>query len=183
MSRLRFWTWPICPRSGSRGRCTKKICPSSNSASASAPTTEALPGRTFTGKIAQLYPHLDALTRTLRVRFNLDNPDHQKRPEVSLRPGMFATVRVDVPVVTAGSQAAEASGKVLAVPEDAVVYTGSLKVVYRREGETVFDAVPVTLGPLVSGPDGVAFYPILSGPRRRPGCYGRRVLARCRNAR
>lgn len=128
-------------------------------------TTEALPGRTFTGKIAQLYPNLDALTRTLRVRFNLDNPDHEKRPEVSLRPGMFATVRVDVPVVAAGFQPAEANGKVLAVPEDAVVYTGSLKVVYRRESETVFDAVPVELGPLVSGPKGVTFYPLLSGLR------------------
>lgn len=55
-------------------------------------TTKAFPNRTFTGKIAFLHPHLDAATRTLRVRFDMDNPGHD------LRPGMYASVRLQVPV-------------------------------------------------------------------------------------
>ena len=33
-----------------------------------------------------MFPHLDAATRTMDVRYDMDNPEHQ------LRPGMFATV-------------------------------------------------------------------------------------------
>ncbi|HVS36146.1 MAG TPA: efflux RND transporter periplasmic adaptor subunit [Gemmataceae bacterium] len=51
----------------------------------------AYPNREFTGKIAQIHPHLDAETRTLKVRFDLENPGHV------LRPGMYATVRLDSP--------------------------------------------------------------------------------------
>ena len=50
-------------------------------------TVEAYPNRVFTGKLALIYPQLDAATRTNRIRFELDNPRHE------LRPGMFATVR------------------------------------------------------------------------------------------
>src|SRR5205807_1994174 len=45
----------------------------------------------FTGKIAQIHPHLDAETRTLKVRFDLPNPGHV------LRPGMYARVQFDAP--------------------------------------------------------------------------------------
>jgi Cu(I)/Ag(I) efflux system membrane fusion protein len=55
-------------------------------------TTAALPGREpFRGQVSFVYPHLDEATRTLAVRFEVPNPDHQ------LRPGMYATVRVEVP--------------------------------------------------------------------------------------
>jgi len=47
---------------------------------------EAFPGKTFPGKVEFLQPHLDPATRTVEVRFALDNPGHR------LRPGMFATV-------------------------------------------------------------------------------------------
>src|SRR5262249_54799737 len=55
-------------------------------------TTKAFPNRVFRGKVAFLHPHLDAATRTLRVRFDIDNPRHD------LRPGMYATVQLQVPV-------------------------------------------------------------------------------------
>ena len=55
-------------------------------------TVEAYPNRTFTGKLALVYPQLDTATRTNRVRFELDNPQHE------LRPGMFATVRINTPL-------------------------------------------------------------------------------------
>jgi Cu(I)/Ag(I) efflux system membrane fusion protein len=53
---------------------------------------EACPNRTFTGKLALIYPQLEAATRTNRIRFELDNRQHE------LRPGMFATVRINTPL-------------------------------------------------------------------------------------
>ena len=55
-------------------------------------TVEALPGRTFSGRIALIYPQLDTETRTNRVRITIDNA------EMILRPGMFATVGVRTPI-------------------------------------------------------------------------------------
>ncbi len=48
-------------------------------------TVEALPGRTFEGKIAFIPPVLDTATRTFRMRVNVPNED------LALRPGMFVT--------------------------------------------------------------------------------------------
>ena len=54
-------------------------------------TTLGLPGRVFAGKLDFVYPHLDEASRTLTVRCHLPNPGHL------LRPGMYATVTIDVP--------------------------------------------------------------------------------------
>jgi Cu(I)/Ag(I) efflux system membrane fusion protein len=53
---------------------------------------KAFPDRVFTGKVAFIQPHLDAATRTLKVRFDMKNPDHE------LLAGMYATVKIQVPV-------------------------------------------------------------------------------------
>jgi Cu(I)/Ag(I) efflux system membrane fusion protein len=55
-------------------------------------TVGAFPGETFPGKVAFVQPHLDPTTRTVEVRYDLDNPGHK------LRPGMFATVTLKTPV-------------------------------------------------------------------------------------
>ncbi len=55
-------------------------------------TVESFPGQTFPGKVAFIQPHLDPATRTVEVRYDLDNPGHR------LRPGMFATVTLKTPV-------------------------------------------------------------------------------------
>jgi Cu(I)/Ag(I) efflux system membrane fusion protein len=57
-------------------------------------TVEACPNRTFTGKLALIRPQLETATRTNRIRVKLDNSDHE------LRPGMFATVRINTPLET-----------------------------------------------------------------------------------
>src|SRR5205823_14929824 len=54
-------------------------------------TTKAFPSRTFRGKVAFIQWHLDANTRTLRVRFDVNNPDH------ALRQGLYAAVSLQVP--------------------------------------------------------------------------------------
>jgi membrane fusion protein, copper/silver efflux system len=58
------------------------------------------------------------------------------------------------------SRAASARGLVLAVPESAVIDTGSRKLVYREAGPGIYDAVEVQLGPRSGG-----FYPVLRGLR------------------
>lgn len=55
-------------------------------------TAKSFPNRQFKGEVAFMHPHLDATTRTLKVRFDMDNPKHE------LRPGMYATVHLQSPV-------------------------------------------------------------------------------------
>jgi Cu(I)/Ag(I) efflux system membrane fusion protein len=60
-------------------------------------TTLGLPGRSFPGTLDFIYPNLDEASRTLTVRYHLPNPRYQ------LRPGMYATVKIDVPPAKIGT--------------------------------------------------------------------------------
>jgi multidrug efflux pump subunit AcrA (membrane-fusion protein) len=120
-------------------------------------TIKTFPSRVFSGKLAFIFPHLDATTRTLRVRFDIDNPRHE------LRPGMYANVTIDVPATHLGQQFLSRDGQVLAVPETAVIHTGSQKLVFRQYAPTVFDAVPVELGPPLTGANDSTYYPVIKG--------------------
>ncbi len=51
-------------------------------------TTDACPGRTFSGKVALIYPTVDPMTRTIKAEVHIKNDDMQ------LRSGMFAHVRL-----------------------------------------------------------------------------------------
>jgi Cu(I)/Ag(I) efflux system membrane fusion protein len=55
-------------------------------------TVEAYPGEIFKGKVAFKDPALSPSTRTLSVRYDLDNTDGR------LQPGMFATVTIKMPL-------------------------------------------------------------------------------------
>jgi Cu(I)/Ag(I) efflux system membrane fusion protein len=132
-------------------------------------TTLSLPNESFTGALSFLYPHLDESTRTLRVRFEMPNPGHK------LRPGMYATVKIKVLPqqidTLAKSLSADAErqaqlhqGRVLAVPENAVIDTGNLKIVYREAGRNTYDGLVVQLGPRMTLADSPRVYhPVLSG--------------------
>jgi multidrug efflux pump subunit AcrA (membrane-fusion protein) len=126
-------------------------------------TTKAFPNREFAGKVAFVHPHLDAATRTLKVRFDMDNSRHD------LRPGMYAAVKLQIPATQLDLLPADAGdeqkqsymkGLVLAVPERAVIDTGSRKVVYREAEPDVFDGVEVQLAPRSGG-----YYPVVRGLR------------------
>ncbi|WP_262269456.1 efflux RND transporter periplasmic adaptor subunit [Microvirga yunnanensis] len=93
------------------------------------------PGRTFTGTVTRIYPHLSMETRTARVRIELANP------EGILRPAMYA----DVEFAT-GSQA-----PVVAVPDSAVIDTGTRQVVILDRGEGRFEPREVKVGVRGSG--------------------------------
>lgn len=53
-------------------------------------TADALPGKTYTGKIVRLYPTIDASTHTFSAEVNVTNGNRE------LRPGMFARVRMNL---------------------------------------------------------------------------------------
>jgi Cu(I)/Ag(I) efflux system membrane fusion protein len=55
-------------------------------------TVGAFPGRVFPGKLDFVFPRLDPATRTVEVRYDLDNSG------LRLLPGMFATVTLKTPV-------------------------------------------------------------------------------------
>jgi len=90
----------------------------------------AYPDRIFIGKVALIYPHLMAETRTGRVRIELPNPD-----EV-LRPDMYADVEI--------STGAEAP--VVTVSSSAVIDSGERQIVLVDKGEGRFEPRPVKLG-------------------------------------
>ena len=123
-------------------------------------TVAALSGQQFQGKVAIVSPQVDAATRTTRVRFQLSNP------KSDLRPGMFATVEIEAPlseIEPTKSQLATPSKqdegkKILAVPEQSVIDTGTKQVVYVEREPGVFEGVEVKLGPR----DG-ELYPVLRG--------------------
>jgi Cu(I)/Ag(I) efflux system membrane fusion protein len=76
------------------------------------------PARQRTGVVAYIYPTLESGVRTAKVRVELDNTDGV------LRPGMLADLRFDV-----------ALGAHLAVPIEAVIYTGTRRLVFVDQGE------------------------------------------------
>lgn len=88
-------------------------------------------GDTIEANATFVAPVLDEATRTLKVRFELDNPDGR------LRPGSFVTAELTM-----------AMGRGLAVPESAVIRTGARAIVFVVHG-THIEPREVTLGPLV----------------------------------
>jgi Cu(I)/Ag(I) efflux system membrane fusion protein len=73
----------------------------------------AFPGQPFKGKVSFLYPVLDPASRTMRIRVELRNPGGK------LRPGMYGTLRLDMP-------AAEG----IVVSAEALVDTGEAQYVF-----------------------------------------------------
>jgi Cu(I)/Ag(I) efflux system membrane fusion protein len=131
-------------------------------------TTRAFPDQPITGKLSFIYPHADQSTRTVAVRFELSNPGHK------LRPGGTATVTLKIPpkdIATLsnafGGDSSHADmladGRVLAVPESSIIDTGSQHIVYRESLPGVYEGIDVSLGPLMNGPDGAGYFPVLKG--------------------
>src|SRR5258708_8758485 len=90
----------------------------------------SFPGRQFPGKISVVYPQVNRETRTARVRIELPNPD------LALLPDMY----VDAEINTGGPE------PVLAIPESAVLDTGSRQAVFVDKGEGRFEPRGVKLG-------------------------------------
>jgi len=98
---------------------------------------EAYPGELFKGAIAFIEPVLDPMTRTVKVRVAVPNPDGRLKPE------MFVHAMV---------QAKAAEGDIvlpLVIPASAPLVTGKRAVVYVAVPERVgaFEGRDVVLGP------------------------------------
>ena len=94
-------------------------------------TVQAYPGHVFEGRVAFIYPTVNAQTRTARVRIEVPNP------ELLLKTDMYATVEIAAPVESA---------TVLAVPDSAVLDTGTRQTVLVDRGEGRFEPRAVKLG-------------------------------------
>jgi Cu(I)/Ag(I) efflux system membrane fusion protein len=90
----------------------------------------SFPGRQFPGKISVVYPQVNRETRTARVRIELPNPD------LALLPDMY----VDAEINTGSPE------PVLAIPDSAVLDTGSRQAVFIDKGEGRFEPRDVKLG-------------------------------------
>lgn len=93
-------------------------------------TLDYLQGRQWQGEVDYVYPALDPKTRTLRVRLRFDNQDQV------LKPNMFAEVQIFV----------DSKERFLLVPKEAVIRTGTKKVVVLALGKGQFKSIAVELG-------------------------------------
>lgn len=56
----------------------------------------SMPGRIWRGRVDYLYPDLDPMTRTLRVRLRFDNPDEHLKPRMFARVSLLSAPRAEV---------------------------------------------------------------------------------------
>jgi RND family efflux transporter MFP subunit len=93
-----------------------------------------LPGRTWTGKVSFIAPVLDEKSRTVQVRLEFENADGTLKPE------MYADVTLERPL-----------GRVVAVPDSAVLSTGTRDLVFVARGDGRFEPRTVKTGAKVDG--------------------------------
>src|SRR6266542_46051 len=99
------------------------------------------PGESLKGRVSYIYPYLDEKTRTVKVRLEHPNPGYKLKPE------MYVNAEIKIPGETR-----------LSIPEEAVLDSGTRKIVFLDKGEGHFEAKEVKLGPKMEG-----FYQVSSG--------------------
>src|ERR1017187_3502255 len=90
---------------------------------------QAIPGRVFNARIDFLQPEVDPMTRTLKVRLNMDNPG------LMLKPDMYADIEFLVNIPSR-----------LTVPANAVLNAGERKTVFVDRGNGYFEPRQVKTG-------------------------------------
>lgn len=93
-------------------------------------SADSQPGEIFHGTVSELLPDVDAVSRTLKARVVIDNPQEK------LRPGMYLNLSPDVSAQTA----------VLAIAQEALIQTGSRNTVLLDDGNGHFTPQKVTIG-------------------------------------
>lgn len=94
----------------------------------------SLPEEFLTGKVVFVYPYLDQETRTVRARLEFENRDGR------LKPGMYATVSVMVPL-----------GEQIVVDDGAILDSGARQIAFVEIEEGRFEPRQVKVGPRVDG--------------------------------
>jgi len=90
---------------------------------------DALPGEVRIGTVSYLYPTLNPETRTARIRVALRNPG------MLLKPGMYATIRIE-----------GAAEEAVSVPRSAVLSTGERTIVFVRRKDGMLEPREVKIG-------------------------------------
>jgi hypothetical protein len=119
-------------------------------------TSISFPGTEFMGKIEAIDPVLNPMTRSVRIRAKIENP------ELKLKPQMYVDVFIESYLTDdKGEHKIE-----LAVPKDAILDTGMRKIVYLDLGDGSYLGREVKIGPEATAYlDGqkLKFYPVTSG--------------------
>ena len=92
-------------------------------------TVNTYPGRQFTGRVDFIYPEIDPVTRTARVRLRFANPS------LKLVPGMFVNVSIEAPM-----------GEQEVIPASGVLQTGTRAIVFVDQGDGYLEPRDVRLG-------------------------------------
>ncbi len=87
------------------------------------------PGRSYRATVNYIYPSLDPVSRTVKVRLSMKNPG------LLLKPEMFANVEI---IVSSGSR--------LVIPREAVIDSGTRQIVYVEKKPGLYEMRDVTLG-------------------------------------
>lgn len=93
-----------------------------------------LPGKKYSSSLSFIYPTIDAKSRTVKLRFNINNYGE-------LKPSMFASVKIY----------GKKSGKQIVIPENAVIRSGENNIVIVALGEGKFKPQHVLLGGYADG--------------------------------
>jgi Cu(I)/Ag(I) efflux system membrane fusion protein len=104
-------------------------------------TLDSMPGKPYEGRVTFIEPVVSEKTRTTAVRYEFANPG------LKLRPGMFTTVDL-----------LSAQGRGPAVPVDAVIDTGSRKLVFVMEKPGQYRSREIQTGIQADG-----YYSVVSG--------------------
>ncbi len=89
----------------------------------------AFPGKKFLGKIRAIDRMVEAMTRTIRVRAQLEDP------EGLLKPDMFVNVSIAADI-----------GEALAVPIEAVLNTGTNQIIFIAHGDGILEPRKIVVG-------------------------------------
>ena len=89
----------------------------------------SLPGKIFKGKVRAIDPMVDAMTRTVRLRSQIEDADKV------LKPDMYVNIEINIGLEDS-----------LTVPPEAVFNTGTKQIVFIDKGDGVFEPREVMVG-------------------------------------
>jgi len=118
-------------------------------------TASSFPGEVFEGVISSVNPVVDPKTRSVTIRAEVENPG------LKLKPEMY----VDIFIVSM-YMPLEGGHKALAIPRDAVLDTGTRKIVWIDVGDGEYEGREIVVGSEAdSTVNGVkqSYYPVLTG--------------------
>lgn len=94
-----------------------------------------IPGETFYAKVAYIYPYLEATTRTVKVRLEVDNRDLKLKPEMFANVTLMSNRQIDA----------------ITVPSEAIVRTGASEQLFIERAPGKFEPRSVRIGVTAEG--------------------------------